>query len=278
MAQDNKITNKEIEQFFKEISTAELTEDEIMKAFLDQFQERIENGDYAIEFTDEMKQELDAFVKKNDSKRRCEVAKELLEKKYNKEFEILRYRGDKFPEEYYSVEAYEKKHPSIPFEAWISNQEDEIQDSYVMKMVCESVRNKIIKNLDYFKGNMSVMVFSEELLTSLSNPDIGYEKIIEEVPNNRYSVHLYCNSECINHYLQYTDLRNMLRDLNGLKGSINIFQVNENEREKLIEYVNTHVKLYSSYWELADPYHKCFIRFEAGMIECSEQEYNQMLK
>ena len=41
MAQDNKITNKEIEQFFKEISTAELTEDEIMKAFLEDIQKDI---------------------------------------------------------------------------------------------------------------------------------------------------------------------------------------------------------------------------------------------
>lgn len=281
MGQDN--TNKstitdEIAQFLSEAIAANLPAEEIKEKMINLFGNRIANGEVPDGITPAMEKQLDELTEKYNPDRRSAVAKELLDKKYNKEFKVLRYRGDKYPEEFFAVDAYEKTHPSMVFEAWISNEEDEVRDSYVVKKACESIRQKIIENLDYYTGDLGIVVLSELLITSLSDDSITYESIHKYLPNNRYGIHLYMNTEDVEGKIEYSDLKQMLKGLDNISGSISLFRLNEEKKEELIRYVSQRAKIYSSYWRLAGDSRVGSVLFEKGVIKTTPEEFTQLLK
>lgn len=122
------------------------------------------------------------------SKDKMEKAKDLLEEKYNEEFEVTEYRGQRVGESYYTVVAYSKEYPDLPFKVYVSD--DGFSDEYIVRRFCAKLSDQIIDNMGLEEG---VFVYTQSMLKSThsTDPNIGVKEYASENPYDLYTVYFY---------------------------------------------------------------------------------------
>lgn len=140
-----------------------------------------------------------------------------LETKYNKEFKAVDYRGQKVGENYYTVVAYSKEYPDLPFKVYVSD--DGFSDEYIVRRFCAKLSDQIMDNMELEEG---VFVYTQSMLKSThsTDPDIGVKEYTSENPYDLYTVYLYIDRTVYDAEQIYNACVRGLKGLDSYSGNL----------------------------------------------------------
>lgn len=200
-------------------------------------------------------------------------AEKLLAEKYKEDFVVTSYDGQQMMESYYTVTAYAKNHPGLPFEANIDDNTGNLSDDYVSRRVCASISERITLNLS---GLPCTYYVHTDIMSGDSlcpDPDISVEQFVKDwEPGNRYYVYLYLPEDPADASAVYDCISRCFSGLEMLKGNISIYRCNDQVLSSVQDYVESNTGIYSDYAELTNPYLCGQFGFENGVIAISQTD------
>ena len=213
---------------------------------------------------------------------RIKTAELLLEEKYGEDFTVTSYEGQEMMADYYSVSAYAKSHPKLPFEANVSEDGTSVSDDYVSRRVCEAISDQVAANITVLpcKYYVHTGIMSGESVCS--DPNISIEEFATKwEPNNRYYVYLYISKE-IEHVdssseIIYNALKEALKGIPEISGTMSVYISNDSVIEKVHVYVTTNTGLYNDYFEIAQDDYRGQFEFDDGFIIFTQQDAETVL-
>lgn len=207
-----------------------------------------------------------------------EIAIELLNKKYNDNFEIEEIQSHSFFRGYYTVIAYQEENADLLFRAYVNSDGTGISDNYVTKLVCSDVSDKVARNLDNLKG--IYYIFTEVMLelTMLDNVNTSLEEFMETFPNNKFTINInYCPEE-VSAEEVINALNGTLENLECISGKIHLYIMDEPTLSKVQIYMENHDKCYDEYVSMVEKYSAGIIEFEKGKIKSTKEQINKILE
>lgn len=237
--------------------------------------EDLQKGNVSPELEEAFKQLSDGALDFFDPKRRTGVAKDLLEEKYEREFEIVSYVGQKAEDQAYSVVAYDVEFPYMLFEALVSLDESYLIDSYVIKRGCWDIKNIIEQNLNEFKGDVFVHVESQLLFLKDKKLDCTYKDFASAFPKNKYSIHMFFVPGEEKTEIRGDSINKFISNLEGLNGYITLYLVTKEKRSEIIQYIEERPKLYGNFKELTKEFVIGRFSFEKGLVDIADKDFHQ---
>ena len=230
---------------------------------------------------DALKAEVDAKMKEYaalfDPEIRTKRAKKLLENKYEANFEIMTYRDQQIASNYFTVNAYNSEEPNLIFEANVGISEDFIDDSYVVRKICQRMAETMEDKVSFFVERYRIYVEATALITVLNNPEIEYTDIQEVIPGNRYRVHLFITPGSDETNITKESLYSLFEGFDLLSGSFNLYNVNLETFKEIETYLDSQPRLYYSFDKLAqkDRVYKCNVT--AGKPEFDGEKLDEVI-
>ena len=227
---------------------------------------QLQNGETPKELQDVYQNFFEGVGKVLNPERRSAVAKQLLDEKYQKEFEIIEYRGQNLADDFYTVDAYEKTYPFVPIEARVALNEESVKDAYVFRIGCEMIKDKISRNLDTYPGALQIFVESWMVFSDLTAENIDYMTLANLFPKNKYAIHLFFEEGG----QKPEDLQQVLKGLESYKGNIKLYVIPESAKEEIVDYLESNSRLHTRFKEITNDYYIGKLNFENGQIELDE--------
>ena len=211
------------------------------------------------------------------SDQRVKEAERLLGDKYNEEFVVTSYNGQEMMEDYYTVSAYAKSHPTLPFEASVAEDGTSVSDDYVSRRVCEAISEHININLLSMPCTYYVHTGIMSGDSICSDPNVSVEEFATKwEPYNRYYVYLYLPEEVSQSGADageiYSALTNALSDLPQIKGNLSIYVSDDAMLGKVHEYVESNTGLYDDYFKMTEKDFRGQFDFENGSISIMQSD------
>lgn len=213
---------------------------------------------------------------------RQKEAEKLLADKYNEEFVVTSYNGQKVMQDYYTVSAYAKSHPTIPFEASVTEDGTSVSDDYVSRRVCAAVSEHINLNLTALPFTYFVHTGIMSGDSICSDPDVSVEEFATEwEPYNRYYVYLYLPEDISQSGADagqvYSVLANALSDLPQIKGNLSVYVSDDDMLAKVSEYVESNTGLYNDYFKMTQDDFRGQFDFENGSLAITQSDVEALL-
>ncbi|MBR3039706.1 MAG: hypothetical protein IKI20_03490 [Lachnospiraceae bacterium] len=193
--------------------------------------------------------EINSFIKERfDPELKTTRAEELLNEKYNLNFEISQYCGHFESYEAYRVFAYEKNHPDITFEAIIGDVEDYVDDSYASKCICHNMANYLEEQIDYKESFFYFYVESLPVILPTKDYKMDFKKLAEEFPKNKYSIYLFLISkDGIEKTVGDDIIDNLFKKIPQFSGYFNLYSIPESKEKEVLQYLSTRTRIYSDF-------------------------------
>ena len=209
-------------------------------------------------------------VKPEDREQR---AKELLEKKYNKAFEIAKVYPQEFGQLYYDVQAFAADMPELRFKASIDTEDENFSDSYVNKIVCWRISQKVGENLDELPAYYYIYSHSLGFQPLADDPDISIEAYSKLTSDFKVRTELYIVPDDLDAAQLYACLKKSYEGIEFLNGNIMLYIISRTQMDSVREYIETNDDLRLDYTEMAEDFFTVFVPFDHGNIEISEEEF-----
>lgn len=216
-------------------------------------------------------------------KRKQKIAEELLSKKYGEEFVVTSYNGHGgIAGDYYTVTAYAKSCPQIPFEANVSRDETFVSDSYVSRKVCLSISNVIANNISALpcKYYVNTGIMSRDSVCS--DPNVSIEEFVSKwEPNNRFYVYLYLSDKVdrgdAGNKAVYEAIKEAMKGLPDIDGNLSVYVSKDSTIKKVREYAETNAGLYGDYFKLAQDDYRGQFEFDDSVLVFTIQDAEMIL-
>ncbi len=199
--------------------------------------------------------------------------KKALEQKYNEKFEVLRFHRQGIMEQYYTAEVYAESYPELPFLVTMDTEDDFFSDGYVMKRGTNLISSHASENVGKLKGMYYIHTQSMFPDSVSEKPDIELKEYLESEKNNFFTIYLYLDPSAESPDSLYAAVSEILKGLEPMEGSIEIFFADEKRMDRIREYVESHASLEDDYVKLGEDCHVTGIRFCSGRLNISEDEF-----
>lgn len=217
-----------------------------------------------------------------------DLAKELLEDKYDEDFVINKNMGEGydldegigkgFKTDEYTVEAYSADYPEIIFDAVVFPNKSKVSDPYAAKRILYSTARQIEDNIDGIDGKYFVHIIPIVYDTDIDDPDADIEELVDNNPKNSYTVYLfYCPDDEVDK-TAYRYINNMFEDLECMSGKVAFYVVDKRTLSKAEDYIEENKELYQEFRKMTDDYRVGYIEFEDGELDIDEAEFLRMAK
>lgn len=198
---------------------------------------------------------------------REEHAKEALEAKYGKTFEIQEVFPQGIGQGYYGVTACAEDDPDLPFTAYVDTGDDNVSDSYVEKIVCREIEEILRGNLNGLETDFDLYVHAVGPQPVVSDTGISIEEYAAMDPQNKFNIELFVRNDVVLTNL-YINVFSMLQGLECLRGDLRVvFVPEEGTMGELMGYVQTHETLDISYQMLIKDLLVHDFTYENGLVE-----------
>lgn len=205
-------------------------------------------------------------------------AKEALERKYNREFEITAVYPQKFGELYYEVQAYAADDPLVRFTAAVDTEDDNISDSYPEQRVCAAISRKAEENLDGLPGIYYVRTHAVGPQPITDDADISIQDYAALDPLNLFRIEIYVTPEQSDTALCYKALSQLYHELECLTGTGRLFVINEEQMQAVQTYFDANDERTHEYTMLTQDFFFLDINYEKGVIGMTEQAFADAVK
>lgn len=200
-------------------------------------------------------------------------AKDALERKYGKEFEISEVYPQKFLEEHFMVEAFAAEEPELRFTAEVSILTDEVFDSYAAVRVCAAIEEQAERNLDGLPGIYMVCAYVAGPQPSTANADIGIRDYASLDPMNRFRFELlFCPDAEAGTPEIWKSLSGMLRGLEFLPVEVWLRVVDNEQFDRAEELLTEQGPQSTEYKQLRRQVTRCLLPYEHGDLKMTEAE------
>lgn len=204
-------------------------------------------------------------------------AKELLEQKYNKSFEISKMYPMKYGQIYYDVQAFAADMPKLRFVASIDIEDDNFSDNYVNRLVCYRISQKIGENLDDLPAYYYIYSHSLGFQAPADDPEISIEDYSKLASDFKVRTELYIVPEDLDVGKLYECLKKSYEGLECVNGNIMVYILDRGQMDSVREYIEMNDDLYGTYEELTEDFFTVFVPFNNGTIEISEAEFSDAI-
>ncbi len=204
-------------------------------------------------------------------------AKELLERKYNKTFEISEIYPIAIGQVYYDVQAFAADMPELRFMASIDIKDDNFSDNYVNRLVCYRISQKIGENLDDLPAYYYIYSHSLGFQAPADDPEISIEDYSKLTSDFKVRTELYIVPEDLDAGKLYECLKKSYEGLECVNGNIMVYILDRGQMDSVREYIETNDDLYGTYEELTEDFFNVFVPFNHGTIEISEAEFSDAI-
>ena len=210
-------------------------------------------------------------------------AEKLLTDKYKEEFVVTSYDGQQMMEDYYTVTAYAKSHPTLPFEANVTEDGTSVSDDYVSRRVCSAISEHISLNLSALPCTYYVHTGIMSGDSICPDPNVSVEEFATKwEPYNRYYVYLYLSDEITKSGTQTGQvgsvLTKALADIPQIKGELYVYVSDDEMISKVHEYVESNTGLYDDYFQMTQEDHRGQFSFENGTVSISQKDVDAIVK
>ncbi len=223
------------------------------------------------------------------SQDRKELAKELLEVKYDEEFVINKDMGgghadmieafeNGFKSDQYTVEAYSEDYPEILFDAVIFPGSSRVSDPYAAKRILYSTSRQIEDNLEDLDGECFVHIIPIVYDTDIDDPGSDIKDLVDNNDKNSYIVYLFYSPDDEVDKTAYCYISNMFQGLECMSGKISFYVVDDNILNKAKDYIEENKELYHEFHEMTVDYHIGYIEFEDGELNIDEADFLKMIE
>ncbi len=213
----------------------------------------------------------------NKTKSQEALAIELLNAKYNDQFLIEEIQSQNFLEKYYTVIAYQKDDTNVLFKAQVDFDGENISDNYVSKKLCERLSDKIARNLNELPGIFYIFCEPMVEVTVLKDVNITIEEYMKISPKNRFVIYLNYSPENALSGDVYSALSNLLKDVEGVSGQVQLYIMEEEMLKDVQDYVENHDALYDDYEDMVEQYLAGILEVENGKLTATKDEVERIL-
>ena len=217
-----------------------------------------------------------------------DLAKELLEDKYDEDFVINKNMGEGydldegigkgFKTDEYTVEAYSEDHPEIIFDAVVFPDKSKVSDPYAAKRILCSTSRKIEDNIEGLDGKYYVHIVPLVYDTKIDDPDADIEELVDNNPSNSYTVYLFYSPDDEITRSDYRYISHMFDGLECMSGKVALYEVDYRTLNKAADYIESNKELYHEFRKMTDDYRLGYIDFEDGELDITEAGFGKMLK
>lgn len=173
--------------------------------------------------------------------------KELLNKKYNKEFEVIEIYRQGISLPYFEAFAYDPEKPDLVFNVTVNTEDDGFSDTYVQKCVCEKVTESVSEHLDTFPGVFYVYTELPGMQPYAENPDIEIKDYWELNKENYFDISVFAVPEKDDAKEIYAALTDLLADIPYVDAGVSLTFVDETTMAEIQEYFETNDKIYMDF-------------------------------
>ena len=206
-----------------------------------------------------------------------EVAKELLKKEYNEEFEIEKVVSVSLLDGYYTVIAYPVEKPELMFTARINSDGSGEGDNYLSKLKCQELSDKMAQNMDGLDG--LYYVYTEPLYDPvIKEKEITLEEYISTNPDRLYNVYLVIDPQQKDIEKSYKLISGMCKGLGQLNLNIMLYAADENGLKEICNYMENHDIVYDDFDHSGGQYYKDSFKYKKGVIDITVEEFAKMLR
>lgn len=203
-------------------------------------------------------------------------AVQMLNEKYQEEFEIERYLGGESMSGNYEVLAYSTEYPDILFEARAARDGSFLSDEYIASRVCRLAENQIEKNLGGLAGYLQVKVQAVSKSIDSVQADMSIQEFMSIKTKNRFAVYLVYHPAEGDIKRIYEALANTFTGLECMSGNIQLYLTNEKILKQVQDYLSETAKVDYEFDEALEHTEPVTIPFEHGVIQVSETEFREM--
>jgi len=200
-------------------------------------------------------------------------AGELLEQKYDEQFNVLECYGRMNFDGDYEVVAASQEHPDVLFEAKVLKKDLFLSDEYVTSRVCRSMEEQILQNLGDLPGYLFVKVQAISKSIDSDNADITMEEYLKLKDNNRFVVYLHYSPTQKNVQKVYETMESIFCELGKINGTIQLYIVEENILKQVQEHLDELPKIDEAYRDILKDIDRISIPFENGKMQMTEEEF-----
>lgn len=188
----------------------------------------------------------------SDQEKYEDMAKRMLQKKYDEEFEVVQYLGAEHTEDFFEVTAVSEKNPDVIFEARISRDGAYLDDEYAKAKACHEIEEQMLQNLD---------------------ENVGYAAIHVETTGERMAVYFHISPTEDDPGKLCQAIRDVFAGMDDSDGNMQLYIVDEEMLGKVMAYFDENAKVYYEYDKLLEGVPSLIIPFEQGMIQISEEDF-----
>lgn len=205
-----------------------------------------------------------------------EQAVQMLNEKYNEEFQIERYLGQESMNDYYEVLAFSTEYPDILFEAKAARDGSFIMDEYVASRVCRKAEEQMEEQLGGLPGYIQLKVQAVSKSIDSAQADMSMQEFMSLKSNNRFAVYLIYSPAEIDSSKVYQNLTGMFSGLECMSGNIQLYVTDEKVLKQTQEYLGQRAKVDYELDEVLKFADSITIPFGNGNIQLTEREFIEM--
>lgn len=207
---------------------------------------------------------------------RMEKAKELLEEKYQEEFDVLEYYGIiNIENDEYQVLASAKNNSDILFEARISAEENYLSDEYITAKICRMMEEKMLQNLGGLNGYLKIKIQAVSKNIDSANSKMTIQEYMALKPSNLYAVYLHYSPQNGDVENLYANLQNACQNMMDISGAMELYILEEDKLKEVARYLEDCAILDDQYKTIVSEITPIRIPFKKGIMEVTEEEFKK---
>lgn len=204
---------------------------------------------------------------------KSQTAESLLEEKYGEQFVVGANNEQALLDGYYTVHAYAKSHPELPFTVHVDNDGKQFSDNYIERRVAQKITEHIYENAKSFLTEPCVYTVVPAAVLGGKDPDISIEDYLAQNPANPVTVHVTVKEGEEPAERIYRCLSDSVQELRCLHGLIvlNIADKETLEKIRLCSYKTD--SLGEDYHLLQGSCRSFNIRYSSGSLSFNKAQF-----
>ena len=212
-----------------------------------------------------------------DDAGRGRIAKELLEKKYGKDFEVQEVRPVELFQDEYQVIVYPYDFPELLFIAKVSLDGEKVTDNYALKMACNNYCESMLEKITELSGDIYLRLNSVNRGFAIEEKEITISEFQEKNPKNKYSLLFFYSPNEQKKDDLYSVIGQMLSGDEQISGKIMFYHVTQKQLSDIQLYLEAHDHIYMDFQDILDKVNPVEIPFDSGKISISEAEWEERI-
>ena len=200
---------------------------------------------------EEFQNTTEQMVKFLNVKDREDRALKLLGEKYKEEFEILQYCGQKFPDNYFEVNAYSKDYPDLVFKAQVDLQSDIIADTYAVRRTCQNFSDYLNNRFDFSENYFRFYVESYIYYINIPDSKYDFRQLMKDYPKNQFNVYLFLELFDSSKMETLKDsISRLFNDLESFSGDVIVYSLSVSQKKEIEAYLSSRPRIFTDFiWD-----------------------------